>query len=410
MKDNRLGLGGILSSKRLRSSLFFLAAGIGIGAWASNLPLLSAKMDLDKGELGTLLLCFALGAIVLMVNAGRYLDRSKNIHRVSLVSSVTFGIAVAIIPFIGNIWLLGAVVFVAGAAFGTLDVSMNTEASAIERATGHHLMSSFHAMFSIGNIIGAFFVGKAVAYGGTLLECLGGGGLVVLLTAFSTLLIVDGAATQASSANAAPVAAQNASFSLSQRRLIYMFGAIGFLAFLAEGGMLDWTAIYMVDILHASESQGAYAFATFAAAMAIGRLCGDFATKRIGHANLLKFGGIVCAVSILAMLLANNVTVTLIVLAFCGLGVANMIPAVFASAGHIGAHATGRAMAIVTTMGYSGLLLGPALLGFVAQTSSLTVSFGLITLAFAVIATGTLHLSRRLKQHHAENQPAKSFA
>ena len=410
MKDNRLGVNGIRSSKRLRSSLFFLAAGVGIGAWASSLPLLSAKMDLDKGELGTLLLCFALGAIVLMVNAGRYLDRSKNIHRVSLIASVIFGIAVAIIPFIGNVLLLGAVVFMAGAAFGTLDVSMNTEASAMERASGRHLMSSFHAMFSIGNIVGAFFVGKAVAYGGTLLECLGGAGIVVLLTAFSTLLIVNEGPTQASVPNAAPTIGQNGSFSPSQRRLIFMFGAIGFLAFLAEGGMLDWTAIYMVDILGASEAQGAYAFATFAAAMAIGRLCGDFATKRIGHANLLIYGGIICALSILSILLANSATITLVVLALCGLGVANMIPAVFASAGHIGAHAAGRAMAIVTTMGYSGLLLGPALLGFVAQSSSLTVSLGLIMLAFAIISAGTLFLNRRLKQHHAENQTAKSFA
>lgn len=410
MTDNRPRVGGIRSSKRLRSSLFFLAAGVGIGAWASSLPLLSAKMDLDKGELGTLLLCFALGAIVLMVNSGRYLDRSKNIHCVSLVASIIFGIAVAIIPFIGNVWLLGAVVFLAGAAFGTLDVSMNTEASAIERATRRHLMSSFHAMFSIGNIIGAFFVGKAVAYGGTLLECLGGAGIVVLLTAFSTMLIGEAVDTKASSTNSAPTTGQGGPFSPSQRRLIFMFGAIGFLAFLAEGGLLDWTAIYMVDILHASESQGAYAFATFAAAMAIGRLCGDFATKQIGHANLLKYGGIVCALSILSMLLTNSTTITLVVLALCGLGVANMIPAVFASAGHIGAHAAGRAMAIVTTMGYSGLLLGPAMLGFVAQSSSLTVSFGLIILAFAVISAGTLYLNRELKPHHAENQAEKSFA
>jgi MFS family permease len=152
-----------------------------------------------------------------------------------------------------------------------------------------------------------------------------------------------------------------------------------------------------VDILHASESQGAYAFATFAAAMAIGRLCGDFATKRIGYANLLKYGGIVCALSILAMLLANSATITLVLLAFCGLGVANMIPAVFASAGHVGAHAAGRAMAIVTTMGYSGFLLGPALLGFVAQISSLSVSLVLIMLAFAIITAITLYLSRYLK-------------
>ncbi len=401
MTANRFGTARIRSSRRLRSSLFFLAAGVGIGGWAASLPLLSEKMDLDKSELGTVLLCFALGAIVLMINVGRYLDRLKSIHSVSLCGSIVFGLAIALVPYVESIWLLGLLIFLAGAAFGTLDVSMNTEASAVERSTGRHLMSSFHALFSIGNIIGAFLAGKAVAHGGTLYECLGGAGIVVLLAAFSTLLITK-VPTQASSANPTSGTAPSAPFTSSQRLLIVLFGAIGFLAFLAEGGLMDWTAIYMVDVLGASESRGAYAFATFAAAMAIGRLLGDRATQYLGHGNLLKFGGIICALSILTMLLAKSPTVTLVVLAFCGLGVANMIPAVFASAGHIGAHAAGRAMAIVTTMGYSGLLLGPALLGFVAQNSSLAVSLGLIMLAFVLISVGTLYLTRRMKQHDTQ--------
>lgn len=403
MTANRFGTARIRSSRRLHSSLFFLAAGVGIGGWAASLPLLSGKMNLDKGELGTLLLCFALGAIVLMINVGRYLDRLKSVHSVSLCGSIVFGLAIALVPYVQSIWLLGLVVFLAGAAFGTLDVSMNTEASAIERSTGRHLMSSFHALFSIGNIVGAFLVGKAVAHGGTLYECLGAAGMVVLLAALSTLFIKNGP-VQTPSTISASGAAPGGPFTSSQRLLIVLFGAIGFLAFLAEGGLMDWTAIYMVDVLGASESRGAYAFATFAAAMAIGRLLGDRATQHFGHANLLKFGGVVCALSILTMLLAANPKITLVVLAFCGLGVANMIPAVFASAGHIGAHAAGRAMAIVTTMGYSGLLLGPALLGFVAQSSSLTVSLGLIMLAFALISVGTLYLSRRMKQHDAQHE------
>lgn len=410
MTAHRSGLAGIRTSRRLRSSLFFLAGGVGIGGWAASLPLLSDKMALDKGELGVLLLCFALGAIVLMVNAGRYLDRLKKIHTVSLSGSVVFGLAIAAVPFVESTWLLGGLVFLAGAGFGTLDVSMNTEASALERASGRHMMSSFHALFSIGNIIGAFLVGKVAAHGGTLLECLGGAGIVVLFTTVSTVFVATGAGGQPSSGNLASDTAPVAPFSSSQRQLIIMFGAVGFLAFLAEGGLLDWTAIYMVDVLGASESQGAYAFAVFAAAMAIGRLLGDFAARHIGHASLLKVGGIICALSILTMLLAANPVVTLIVLTFCGLGVANMIPAVFASAGHIGAHAAGRAMAIVTTMGYSGLLLGPALLGFVAQISSLTVSLGLVMLAFVLISAGTLYLSRRIKHYDAHSSAATGFS
>lgn len=409
MAMNRIHVDSIRSSKRLRCSLFFLAGGVGIGSWASSLPLLSAKMGLDKGQLGILLLCFALGAIVLMVRIGGTIDRLGS-YLLSLGGCVIFGSAILMIPLMDSLLPLGLLVFIAGASFGTLDVSMNTEASEIERETGRHLMSSFHALFSIGNILGAFLVGKVVAYGGNLHECLGGGGILVLLTALSTRLFVRGAANQASDADTTAKAKFKATLNGSQKALVFMLGVIAFLALLAEGGMMDWTAVYMVDTLGASESVGAYAFAVFAAAMAIGRLFGDFATKRVGHVNLLKLGGIVCAASLLTMLVAKGVTIALVALALCGFGVANMVPAVFASAGNIGEHAAGRAMSIVTTMGYSGLLLGPALLGFIAQVSSLTFSLALIMLAFGLISAGTFYLNRRLKEHHEKYQPGKSFA
>ena len=402
MVMNQFRTDGIRSSKRLRCCLFFLAGGVGIGSWASSLPLLSAKTGLDKGQLGILLLCFALGAIVLMMNVGRYIDRLRSSYFLSLGGSVVFGLAITMVPFIESLPSLGLLVFVAGAGFGTLDVSMNTEASEIERETGRHLMSSFHALFSIGNLVGAFLVGKVVAYGGNLYACLGGAGALMLLTALSTRLVARDRVNDASHVNTTAEGESRATLNMSQKALVLILGVIAFLALLAEGGMMDWTAVYMVDTLGASERVGAYAFAVFAAAMAIGRLFGDSATKRIGHANLLKIGGIVCALSLLTMLLAKTVAITLVVLALCGFGVANMVPAVFASAGNVGAHAAGRAMSIVTTMGYSGLLLGPALLGFVAQVSSLTISLGLVMLAFALISAGTLRLNRRLERKRIE--------
>lgn len=410
MAMNRIRVDKIRSSKRARCALFFLAGGLGIGAWASSLPLLSGTMGLDKGQLGILLLCFAAGAIVLMVRMGGTIDRMGGSHFFSLGGCVIFGCAIFMIPLVQGLLPLGLLVFIAGAGFGTLDVSMNTEASEIERARGRHLMSSFHALFSIGNILGAFLVGKVVAYGGNLQWCLGGGGALVILTALSTWFFARSATSQGLHADTATNAKLDARLNVSQKALVLVLGVIAFLALLAEGGMMDWTAIYMVDTLGASESVGAYAFAVFAAAMAIGRLIGDYATKRIGHVNLLRIGGGICAVALMTMLITKGVVTSLVVLGICGLGVANMVPAVFASAGNIGAHAAGRAMSIVTTMGYSGLLLGPALLGFVAQASSLTVSLALIMLAFALISAGTFYLNRRLKDHHEKYRPGKCLA
>ena len=394
--------------RRLRCSLFFAAGGIGIGAWAASLPLVSQAMSLDKGQLGMILLCFALGAIVLMVSIGRLLDRMANPTVLSFFGSTVFGLSLAVVPVVDGAIALGVAVFVAGAGFGALDVSMNTEASAVEIASRRHLMSSFHALFSIGNILGAFLVGGIVQYGGGVVECLGAAGALVVAASLGGRLVSS--AVKAPPAGERPAArpATPSAFTRSQKILIAVLGTIAFFALLAEGGMLDWISVYMVGTLGASESVGAYAFAVFAAAMAVGRLLGDAVTRRIGHVNILKAGGLACAASITALLATDNVGLTLVALAFCGFGVSNMVPAVFASAGIVGGHSAGRAMSVVTTMGYSGLLLGPALLGFIAQATSLSVSFGVISLAFLLIVSGAFAFGTLLRSHGARagEQPA----
>ncbi|WP_337182878.1 MFS transporter [Shinella sp.] len=387
-------------SGRLHCNVFFLAAGLGIGAWASSLPLLAAGVGLNKGELGLILLCFALGAIALMINVGRYIDRVIGNQALSLCGSVVFGAVFLVIPFMGNPIALGGCVLLAGAAFGTLDVAMNTQASQIERETGRHLMSSFHAVFSIGNLAGALLVGQLIGYGGDLRACLGAAGALVMGLAVAARLIATNAAHAAPAAGDGTPAA-HAALDASQRALIVLLGTVAFLAFLAEGGLMDWTAIYMTDILGASRSHGAYAFAVFAAAMAGGRLVGDGVTRRVGHVRLVRAGGLVCALSVAILLVTDSAAVSLVALALCGFGVANMVPAVFASAGHVGGQAAGRAISIVTTMGYSGLLLGPALLGFLAQATSLVVSFVVIMLAFLLIVAVTIQLDRSLRRRLA---------
>lgn len=369
--------------RRLHCGLFFLAAGVGIGGWAASLPLLSAKAALPKGQLGLVLLCFALGAIVLMINVGRYIDRVISSNLLSFLGGLTFAASIMLVPVFDNAYAIGGIVFLAGAGFGTLDVSMNTEASAIERQSGRHLMSSFHAVFSLGNIAGAILIGFLASHSSGLAVCLSGTGLLVLILIFVTRLI-DTAAPSIQ-----PVAGGSASVhvpsGISPRILVLTLGVIAFLSLLAEGGLMDWTAIYLVDNMGVSESLGAYAFAVFAAAMTIGRLCGDFATSRIGHVRLILLGGIVSALSLMILILTTSVAVVLVALACCGLSVANLVPAVFAAAGRAGLGSAGKAIATVTTMGYSGLLLGPALLGFVAQISSLTISFVVITVAFLLV-------------------------
>lgn len=350
--------------------------------------MLSAQMNLDKGRLGLVLLCFALGAIVMMTNFHR-LSQRISCRALCLVGSISFGAALVWIPHVDNVHFLMLTVFMAGAGFGTLDVSMNTEASLLERQIGRHIMSSFHAVFSIGNLTGAFAVAQLLNLGATAAVCLGATGAIVALLSAAAFC-----GAPVNTRNMKPIDAQTAGayqVGGKKRGYLYFLGAISFLALFAEGGMMDWSAIYIVGTLHGAESTGAYGFAAFAATMTVGRLVGDAITNHVGPINVLRFGAIICAVSVAAMLSVDSIVIALLALGACGFGVANIVPAVFAAAGRAGGGAA-NAMSIVTTMGYSGLLLGPAVLGFVAQVSSLGISMILLAIAFSAIAASTYYL------------------
>lgn len=379
-------------SARTACNLFFVGAGAGIGCWAASLPVLAAQNGLDKGELGLVLLCFALGAILMMINVGR-LTAHHGSGSISFVAAIGFAAVLFAIPYVGGIGWLAFSVFLAGAAFGTLDVSMNIYASEIERRLDRHIMSSFHGVFSVGSLLGAFLVGQILSRGGGLAICLGV--TAVGIACLAMLGVLGSRSTPDIGQRPHRDVGVQIKLDPAKRPRLLLLGALAFLGLLAEGGMMDWSAVYIVTVLGAPDSLGAYGFAAFATMMAVGRLVGDRITARVGFTRLMLGSALTCAVSVVVFVMTPNLGVAYIALAACGLGVANVVPAIFAAAGRAGGAAAGHAMSLVTTMGYAGLLLGPALLGFVAQASSLAVSFGVVTFAFLLIVAGTKLVARQ---------------
>ena len=378
-----------IRSDRIRCSLFFLAGGIGIGSWAACLPALAAQAGLDKGMLGLVLLCFALGAILMMTNVGRLSARISP-STLSLSGSIVFAAALAIVPHVEGTGWLALTVLLGGAGFGTLDVSMNIEASYLERLLGRPMMSSFHGVFSVGNLVGAFIVGWILQGGGTLAACLGATGVGVAVLAGAAATGASRAVRTTAPGDAAGKA--GGPIEAARRPVVLLLGALAFLSMMAEGGMLDWSAIYLVSVGGATESTAAYGFAIFASAMAVGRLVGDPIVHRMGPMGLLQLSGLTCVASIAVLLAVGNLPTMFLALAVCGLGVANLVPVLFAAAGRAGGGAAARSMSTVTTMGYAGLLLGPALLGFIAQATALQASFGVVLAAFLVVAAAAWKL------------------
>jgi predicted MFS family arabinose efflux permease len=368
---------------RQASFMVFLAGGIGIGAWAASLPSISAELQIDKGTLGFVLLCFAAGAILTMTNVGRLVPRFGT-RTLCLVACTGFGLALIVAPHAPSVMSLGLVVAFAGASFGALDVLMNTDAAFLERRVGRHIMSSFHALFSVGNLGGAGVCGLILSAGGNVQACLGVTGMsVILFGAAGCWLSEPHTSVHKKSSNEG-----SARLDPIQRRRLLLVGAIAFLALFSEGALMDWTAVYLVGNAGASESIGAFGFAVFAGMMAVGRMVGDAMANAFGPVRLLRLGSAASAVALAVILGISTVPVIFLALILCGFGIANVVPALFAAAGRIGGHSAGSAMSLVATLGYAGLLVGPAFIGMLAQATSLSGSLWVVFVAFAVITLG----------------------
>ncbi|RWQ59514.1 MFS transporter [Mesorhizobium sp.] len=364
---------------RQASFMVFLAGGIGIGAWAASLPSISAELQIDKGTLGFVLLCFAAGAILTMTNVGRLVPRFGT-RTLCLIACTGFGLALIVAPHTPSVTSLGLVVAFAGASFGALDVLMNTDAAFLERRVGRHIMSSFHALFSVGNLGGAGICGLILSAGGNVQACLGVAGMGVVLFGAAGCWLSEPHVSVRKSSNEGL-----ARLDPVQRRRLLLVGVIAFLALFSEGALMDWTAVYLVGNAGASESIGAFGFAVFAGMMAIGRMVGDAMANAFGPVRLLRLGSAASAVALAVILGISTVPVIFLALILCGFGIANVVPALFAAAGRIGGHAAGSAMSLVATLGYAGLLVGPAFIGMLAQATSLSGSLWVVFVAFAVI-------------------------
>ncbi|WP_018001384.1 MFS transporter [Paracoccus sp. N5] len=368
------------TSRQTRSMLLgcFLAGGLGIGVWGANLPALARRTGMDEAQIGLVLLCFAAGAIVSMNLVPRLMARF-GAGRVSCLAAGLFGLGIAAVALVGQMAQAALVAGFCGVVFGALDVAMNSHAAQFEARAGRPVMSFFHAMFSAGTLAGAAGYAWRAHAGGAAPASLVAAGLLILLLAALAATCAGGA--PAPQDDAIPAQARGATATPGLR--VLALGAVAFAIFFAEGAIMDWAALYLVRILGASESTGALGYAAFAGAMLLGRLLGDRANRMFGAARLFRLGTATVALALAAMLVAGAVVPVLAALALCGLGMANVIPILFSAAGRLGLADGGRSMSRVLTMGYAGLLVGPAVMGFVAKAASLQASLALVALAVA---------------------------
>ncbi|MFJ3645394.1 MFS transporter [Streptomyces murinus] len=368
---------------RVAITAFFALDGFIFSGWVVRIPDIKHQTHASAGALGLALLGVSAGAVLTMMLTGR-LCRRYGSHPVTVVWMVVLALSVALPPLTHSAPALGAVLLVFGAAYGGVNVSFNAAAVDLVAAVRRPIMPSFHAAFSLGGMVGAGVGGLVAGFLSPTRHLLGITVLGLLVTAVAgrSLLrhkppvppVDDRGPAAAGTGRAARVAG---------RWLVVGFGLVALCDAYGEGAMADWGALHLKQDLTASAGTAAAGYACFALAMTAGRLSGTALLGRLGRARTVIAGGAVAAVGMLLGSLAPSVWVALAGFAITGLGLANIFPVAIERAGAL-AGASG--VAIASTLGYGGMLLGPPMIGFMADWFSLSTALTSVAALAAVAA------------------------
>ena len=350
----------------------FVAAGLGYGGWAASIAGVKAALGLSNGVLGAALLFVAAGAMVAMPVTGWLGARGS--RWLLTATGVALVVVLPLPGFVTGGAALAGVLLLVGAAAGSLDVGMNARASRFEQDAGRAVMSSFHAAFSLGGLLGTVLVAGCEAAGVGVR-----GGLLLTAAAVAACVV----AHVRCDPDPAMGGGREKRTRIRPSRVLLGIGLLCLLAFLTEGAVADWSGVFMRDVAGFGTPAGASAYAAFSAAMIVARLLGDGWVRRFGPRAVLQAGaGMAAAGVVLAMAVpaAGPVGFGLV-----GLGGANIAPILFSAAGRAGPAAS-TGIAAVATLGYAGMLVGPPIIGGVAELLGLRIALGALVAAMLVVA------------------------
>jgi MFS family permease len=366
---------------RFAVAAIFCLNGLGLSNWIARIPDVKERFALSEGMLGLVLLCAAVGALIAQPSAGWLIGKVGS-RRVTMVAALLFCLSVALPGMAPSVPALMAALFVFGGLNGGLDVAMNAQAAQVEGRYGRPIMASFHGLWSVGGLGGALLgglaAGQGVSIGPHLL-------VVALVTCALMLVAIRGLVPDAGAPGTGP------SFALPPPALVLM-GLIAFGVLFCEGAIADWGAIYLRDTLGTGAGLAAAGYAVFSLTMAVGRLTGDWLTVRLGPTALVRGGGTLLTAGILLTLLSSAPVPAIAGFGLIGAGVSCIFPLILSAAARTPNVAPGTAIAAMATSGYTGFLVGPPLIGSIAEVLSLRGALGLLGLfgVLIVLAAGTI--------------------
>lgn len=365
------------SKARWAVAALFAANGVTMGAWAPQIPPLMPRHAISESVLGLVILALGIGAVGAMLFSGRLIARFGG-RPVLAAFSLALAPTLPLLVFAPNLPSLFAAAALFGAIAGSMDVAMNAAAVKVERALGRAIMSASHGFWSLGG-----FVGSAL---GSYALSLFGAEMQALLTAGVVALIVAVALPHLLSDPAEPLEQHDKRGFFPRDRGLWLLGLLALFCMVPEGAVMDWAAVYLAKELGADAFRAGLGFAFFAGTMAIMRFSGDAIRNRYGAVRTLRVSALIGAAGLLIGAIAPTDAVAMAGFAIAGLGVANLVPVMFSAAGNHPGLPPGQAISTVTMVGYAGILIAPASIGYIAEHTGFRATYAALALLLVLVA------------------------
>ncbi len=382
--DSNIKSGETGSLARVATATVFFVLGFMVASWITHIPTIKNQLQLTSSQLGIALLGIAIGSLLSMSVVGILIARWGS-RRLTVAGSLLGTSMMALPVLMPSYWLLIFAFTGIGIANGMAVVAMNAQGVAVENRMGRIIMSSLHAMFSIGGLAGSVFA--------VLLLIAGASPIAHILTATALSLglvlcikgffLVD-----------QPETARAGHGTLSLRANLLLLGLLTFVTLMTEGAIADWSALYFQQQLKLKHEMAGLGYAGFSLAMAVGRLTGDRLVMSFGKATLLRTGGALAALGF-GMILLEQYLLAIFGFICVGLGISNVIPLLYSTAGNIRDMRPGAGIATVSATGHLGFLVGPPLVGFLADWMGLTLALGMFLVFMAGIALSAKWVERQ---------------
>jgi len=360
--------------EQVATRIVFFIVGLVMASWAPLVPLVKARLGLDERALGTLLLCAGLGSLGVMPFSGGFAGRF-GCRKTILAGGIAGLVALPVMATCQSVPILALGLVLFGASISLVDVTMNIQAVLVERASGKAMMSGFHGLFSVGGIAGAGAVTGLLAMGASPL-------LAAVASVFSSLVLMA-----AFVGGLLPYGGERdtPAFALPKGQVL-LIGILCCCSFLAEGSVLDWSGVLLNLNRGVASGASGLGYVAFSATMTFGRLTGDAVVSRLGPRRVLIFGGLLAALGFGIAALVPNWLAAIGGFALVGVGAANLVPVLFSAAGRQKSMPANMAIAAATTVAYTGMIAGPALIGFVAHATSLPSAFLVVAGLLVLVA------------------------